>query len=339
MQRMQSIESLKPFLATPRRIAIVTHWSPDGDAIGSSLGLSNYLLKAGHQSVVVVPNDYPEFLWWMKGHETVINAEKTMAKAKDVFANAEIIFCLDFNDLSRINVLGQFISTLNKPLVLIDHHPQPSDFATYMMHKVESSSTCELIYEFIDYFDGLDLIDRDIANCLYAGIMTDTGSFRFPATTAYTHRVVADLISRGAEHSAVYNRVYDDNTESRLRLLGYSLSEKLVVLPEFRTAFFTLDNEEHDRFAYKKGDTEGLVNYALTIKGIVFAAFFAEREGKIKCSFRSKGMFDVNVFARANFSGGGHRNAAGGVSEQKLEDVVKKFKALLPTYIEQLKNS
>lgn len=335
----KSIGLLQPFLAVPRRIAIVTHWSPDGDAMGSSLGLSNYLLKAGHQSAVIVPNDYPEFLWWMKGHDTVINAEKEMAKAKEVFANAELIFCLDFNDLGRINVIGQFLATLSIPKVMIDHHPQPSDFPEYALHKTEASSTCELIYEFISILNGPELIDRDIANCLYAGIMTDTGSFRFPATTAFTHKVVADLIARGAEHSAVYNRVYDDNTESRLRLLGYSLSEKLQVLPEFKTAFFTLTNEEHDRFEYKKGDTEGLVNYALTIKGIVFAAFFAEREGKIKCSFRSKGSFDVNQFARANFSGGGHRNAAGGVSEQKLPEVVKKFKTLLASYSEQLKNS
>lgn len=335
----ESIQSLQPFLSVPRRIAIVTHWSPDGDAMGSSLGLSNYLQKAGHTVSVVVPNDYPEFLWWMKGHDTVVNAEKDIKRAKDVFVNAELIFCLDFNDLGRINVVGQFLATLKTPMVMIDHHPQPSAFAKYALHKTEASSTCELIYEFIAAMNQLELIDGDIANCLYAGIMTDTGSFRFPATTAFTHKVVADLIERGAQHAQVYNRVYDDNTESRLRLLGFSLSEKLQVLMEYQTAFFTLSNEEHERFAYKKGDTEGLVNYALTIRGIVFAAFFSERDGKIKCSFRSKGKFDVNLFSRANFSGGGHMNAAGGISDEKLEDVVKKFKSLLPAYSEQLKNS
>lgn len=335
----ESIQALRPFLSVPRRIAIVTHWSPDGDAIGSSLGLSNYLIKAGHSCSVVVPNEYPEFLWWMKGHDTVINAEKDMKRAREVFANAELIFCLDFNDLGRINVVGQYLATLTIPKVMIDHHPQPADFAAYSMHKVTASSTCELIYEFIAGQNHLDLIDADIADCLYAGIMTDTGSFRFPATTAYTHKVVGDLITRGAHHSQVYNRVYDDNSENRLRLLGYSLSEKLQVMMEYRTAFFTLSHEEHERFAYKKGDTEGLVNYALTIRGIIFAAFFSERDGKIKCSFRSKGTFDVNLFARANFSGGGHMNAAGGISDAKLEDVVKKFKSLLPSYSEQLKNS
>lgn len=335
----ESTQSLKPFLAAPRRIAIVTHWSPDGDAMGSSLGLSNYLIKAGHSCTVVVPNDYPEFLWWMKGNDAVVNAEKDMKRAREVFSNAELIFCLDFNDLGRINVIGQFLSTLTVPMVMIDHHPQPSDFAKYALHRTTASSTCELIYEFIAEMNQVELIDGPIAECLYAGIMTDTGSFRFPATTAFTHQVVADLIARGADHAQVYNRVYDDNTESRLRLLGFSLSEKLQVMMEHRTAFFTLSHEEHERFNYRKGDTEGLVNYALTIRGIVFAAFFSERDGKIKCSFRSKGKFDVNLFARANFSGGGHMNAAGGISEAKLEDVVKKFKSLLPAYDEQLKNS
>jgi phosphoesterase RecJ-like protein len=330
---------LKLFLAEPRRVSIVTHWSPDGDAMGSSLGLCNYLVKAGHAVTVIVPNDYPEFLWWMKGHDSVINAEKDMKRAKDAFAQAEIIFCLDFNDLGRINVVGQFLSSLNTPKVMIDHHPHPSDFAQYSLHKTAASSTCELIYEFIAEMNHLDFIDKDIANCLYAGIMTDTGSFRFPATTAFTHKVVADLIARGAQHASVYNWVYDDNSENRLRLLGFSLSEKLQVFPEYNTAFFTLSNEEHERFQYKKGDTEGLVNYALTIRGIIFAAFFSERDGKIKCSFRSKGKFDVNLFARANFNGGGHVNAAGGVSDASLDEVVKKFKSLLPAYAEQLKNS
>jgi len=335
----KSIKSLRPFLETARNIVIVTHWSPDGDAMGSSLALQNYFLKCGHRSTVVVPNDYPEFLWWMKGHKDVIVADKNMKKAHAVLQDAEMIFCLDFNDLSRINSLGEFINTLSTPRVMIDHHPKPSPFANYGLHKVSASSTCELIYEFMHVMKGLDFIDRDIAECLYAGIMTDTGSFRFPSSTAFTHKVAADLIARGAEHSKVHNRIYDDNSYHRLQLLGYALSQKLEVLPEFHTAFFTLNNEEHDRFHYKKGDTEGLVNYALTIRGIVFAVFFAEREGKVKCSFRSKGDFDVNLFARANFNGGGHKNAAGGASDDSLEDVVKKFKTVLPAYIEQLKNS
>lgn len=336
---IHSFETLSAFLKEKRRIVILTHWSPDGDAMGSSLGLANFLRKTGHDVSVVVPNDYPEFLFWMKGHDEVINAEKNKALAHEAIAASGLIFCLDFNDLSRINSLGEFVSQQMQPKVMIDHHPSPADLGSYQLHDVSASSTCELIYRFIAMMNGTDKIDADIAECLYAGIMTDTGSFRFPSTTVETHRVIADLMAKGAQHSLVHNRVYDDNSESRLRLLGYTLSEKLNVMPEYHTAFFTLSNEEHDRFNYKKGDTEGLVNYALTIRGIVFAAFFSERDGKIKCSFRSKGNFDVNLFARANFSGGGHRNAAGGASDDTLENVVKKFKSLLPEYADQLKNS
>lgn len=334
-----NISSLKKILAKPKKIAIVTHWSPDGDAIGSSLGLSNFLNKKGHEATVVVPNDYPAFLYWMQGQKQIIDAMKHPKKAEAAFRKAELIFCLDFNDLKRINSLGEIIASLDVPKVLIDHHPNPSDFASYVLHKVEASSTAELIYEFIQKMGGAKLIDKHIANCLYTGIMTDTGSFRFPATTAQTHRVVASLIEAGAENSLNHNRIYDDNTENRLRLLGFSLSEKLTVLPEYHTAFFTLSEAEHERFQYQKGDTEGLVNYALTIRGIVFAAFFSERDGKVKCSFRSKGKFDVNLFSRANFNGGGHMNAAGGASDESLEEVVKKFKSLLPDYVAKLKKA
>jgi phosphoesterase RecJ-like protein len=222
---------------------------------------------------------------------------------------------------------------------LIDHHPNPSEFADYVFHKVESSSTAELVYDFIVKMGGAKLVDKHIANCLYTGIMTDTGSFRFPSTSVKTHRVVAHLMDAGAENSLNHNRIYDDNTENRLRLLGFALSEKLIVLPEFHTAFFTLNDSEHERFHYQKGDTEGLVNYALTMRGIVFAAFFAERDGKVKCSFRSKGNFDVNLFARAGFNGGGHKNAAGGMLELSLEEVVKKFKSMLLEYNSKIKKA
>jgi phosphoesterase RecJ-like protein len=335
----KGIAPLKKFLAKKKRIAIITHWSPDGDAIGSSLGLSNFLLKKGHDVTVVVPNEYPDFLNWMHGQKQIVDAMKNKKKAEAALKNAEIIFCLDFNELKRINSLGEIIDKLPVPKVLIDHHPNPSNFADYVLHKVEASSTAELIYEFIVAMGGAKLVDKDIANCLYTGIMTDTGSFRFPMTSVKTHRIIANLIAAGAENSLNHNRIYDDNTESRLRLLGFALSEKLVVLPEFHTAYFTLNDAELERFKYQKGDTEGLVNYALSIRGIVFAAFFAEREGKVKCSFRSKGNFDVNLFARADFNGGGHKNAAGGMLEIPLAEVVKKFKSLLPQYATQLKKA
>ena len=272
---MKSVASLKKLLAKPKRIAIVTHWSPDGDAIGSSLGLSNFLQKKGHSVTVIVPNEYPEFLHWMHGHKQVVDAMKHKKKAETILKNAELVFCLDFNELKRINSLGDIIEKLSVPKVLIDHHPNPTDFADYVLHQVEASSTAELVYDFIVSMGGAKLVDKNIANCLYTGIMTDTGSFRFPMTSVKTHRVIAHLMEAGAENSLNHNRIYDDNTENRLRLLGYALSEKLIVLPEFHTAFFTLTNAEHEKFHYQKGDTEGLVNYALTIRGIVFAAFFS----------------------------------------------------------------
>jgi bifunctional oligoribonuclease and PAP phosphatase NrnA len=328
--------ALKRLLANSQQIVIVTHWSPDGDAIGSSLGLWHYLRKKGHKVNVITPNDYPEFLHWMPGHKQVTDAQRDPAKAARLIAKASLIFCLDFNDLKRINVLGKLVAESLAPKALIDHHPQPDSFARFNLHEVKASSTAELVYEFMTLMGDQKLIDKHIANCLYVGIMTDTGSFRFPATTARTHAVVQRLMEAGAENSLNHNRIYDDNTENRIRLLGYALSEKLVVIPEFRTAFFALSHEEHERFHFQKGDTEGLVNYGLTMRGIVFAAFFAERDGIVKCSFRSKGQFDVNGFARENFSGGGHVNAAGGASQLSLNDTVSKFRKLLPKYLAAL---
>lgn len=330
------VKKVKLLLSKPRNIVIVTHWSPDGDAIGSSLGLYNFLIKNKHKVTVITPNDYPAFLSWMKGNNKVIDFQKNEASGKKIVSKAEIVFCLDFNALKRIDKLGEEIEKSDAIKFLIDHHPQPSDFADYMLHTVNACSTCELIYDFILLMGKKKLIDKDIANCLYTGIMTDTGSFRFPSTTSKTHRILADLIDAGAENAEVHNRIYDDNTESRLKLLGYCLSEKMTVLPEFRTAFFYLTQKELDKFNYKKGDTEGIVNYALSMQGIRFSAFFVERDGVIKTSFRSKGSFDVNKFARQHFNGGGHVNAAGGMSELPMDKTLEKFRLVLTGYNKQL---
>jgi phosphoesterase RecJ-like protein len=330
------VKKVKALLIKPKNIVIVTHWSPDGDAIGSSLGLYNYLIKKGHKVTVITPNDYPSFLSWMKGNNKIINFQKNESAGKKAVAKAEIIFCLDFNSLKRIDKLGDEVRASDAIKFIIDHHLQPEDFADYMLHSVAACSTCELIYDFIQLMGDKKMLDKDIANCLYTGIMTDTGSFRFPSTTSKTHLILADLIKAGAENSEIHMRVYDDNTENRLKLLGFCLNEKLTVLPEYKTAFFALTSEELDRFHYKKGDTEGVVNYALSIAGIRFAAFLVERDGIIKVSFRSKGNFDVNKFSRSHFSGGGHANAAGGMSELSMEQTIQKFVALLPEYKKQL---
>jgi phosphoesterase RecJ-like protein len=330
------VKKVKALLNKPKNIVIVTHWSPDGDAIGSSLGLYNYLVKKNHKVTVITPNDYPAFLTWMKGNSKVIDFQKKEDSGKRAVAKADIVFCLDFNSLKRIDKLGDEVGKSKAVKFMIDHHLQPENFADYMLHSVQACSTCELIYDFIVLMGDKKLIDKDIANCIYTGIMTDTGSFRFPSTTAKTHLILSELIKAGAENSEIHNRIYDDNTESRLKLLGFCLNEKLTVHKEYRTAYFALSGEELDRFNYKKGDTEGVVNYALAISGIRFAAFLVERDGIVKVSFRSKGSFDVNKFARAHFSGGGHANAAGGMSELPLDKTVEKLRSLLPQYEKQL---
>lgn len=330
------IKIVKSLLSTPKKIVIVTHWSPDGDAMGSSLGLYNYLFKKKHKVSVITPNDYPEFLYWMKGNNKVFNFSEQASKTKPLISKADVIFCLDFNSLKRIEKLGDEVGKAKAKKIMIDHHQQPDGFVDYMLHDVNSCSTCQLVFDFIELMGDKKLIDKDIASCIYAGIMTDTGSFRFRSTTSKTHRIIAELIDAGADNSFVHERIYDDNTEDKLRLIGYSLNEKLTVLKDFSTAFFTLTDNELKRFNYKKGDTEGLVNYALSIKGIKLAGFFVERDGEIKISLRSKGSFDVNLFCRKHFNGGGHMNAAGGNADLSLDETIIQFIQLLSIYKKQL---
>jgi len=329
---VKQIKEVKALLSKPKNIVIVTHWSPDGDAMGSSLGLYNYLIQLKHKVNVITPNDYPSFLFWLPGNKKVTDFSKNPKSAKTLVAKADIIFCLDFNSLKRIDKLGDEVGKSSAVKFMIDHHLQPEDFAKYMLHSIKACSTCELVFELIELMGHKKFMNKDIGNCLYTGIMTDTGSFRFPSTTAKTHKIIASLIEAGAENGEIHNRIYDGSTESRIKLLGFSLSEKLKVFKEYKAAYFSLTEEELERYQYQKGDTEGVVNYALSIDGIRFAAFFVERDGIIKCSFRSQGSFDVNVFARKHFSGGGHANAAGGMSELSMDKTLQKFEALLPEY-------
>jgi phosphoesterase RecJ-like protein len=330
------LRKVKDLLRKPKKIAILTHWSPDGDAMGSSLGLYNYLIQKKHTVTVITPNDYPEFLSWLPGNNKVVDALANPKKAAAAIKKAEVIFTLDFNSLKRIEDLGEMVRQSEATKILIDHHAEPEDYADYSHHTISTSSTCELIYEFIVMLGDKKLINKKVAECLYTGIMTDTGSFRFPSTSAGTHRVVAALIEAGVKNGEIHQRVYDGNTESRLRLIGYSLSEKMKIFNEYNASCISLNMEELDRFHYVKGDTEGLVNYPLSIRNIRLAAFIVERDGKVKVSFRSKGDFDVNQFARAHFKGGGHRNAAGGSSDLSLEATVRLFESLLPQYQKQL---
>lgn len=336
MGAMTNLEELKGFLSQPRRIIITSHINPDGDAMGSSLGLYNYLQPLGHKVSVVVPSNYPDFLKWMPNDGKVYIYPYQQSEAQRLIAEAELIFCLDYNALGRIGDVGTAVAANPCPKVLIDHHLFPDDFARYVLHRVEASSTAELVYEFFEQLGVADKVNADIAACLYTGILTDTGGFQYPNTSSKVHRIVADLLETGMDHNKIYRDVFNSFTEMRLRLFGYSITEKMKLYPEYKAALISLSKEELQRFQVRSGDTEGLVNYPLKIQGINFAAFVADRNEVIKLSFRSVGSFDVNQFSRAHFGGGGHVNAAGGQSKEPLEKVIAKFEEVLPQYKEQL---
>lgn len=331
------LQEIKKQLSTSKKVVIVPHKNPDGDAIGSSLALHHYLVGLGHQSTVVVPNDYPEFLKWIPGTDTVVCFEKDEALAKTNIDAADIFFALDYNALHRTGEMGNYLEASNNFKILIDHHRQPEDFADAIYSDDTMSSTCEMIYHFLEMLDAIDHITPSIATCIYVGIMTDTGSFRFPSTTSTTHRVIADLMDKGAVNAQIHNAVYDTNSLNKLHLLGRALNN-LVVLEDFNTAYISLSQKDLDEFQFKKGDTEGVVNYALSIKGIKLAVIFIENLGEkiIKMSLRSKGSFDVNFLARTHFNGGGHVNAAGGRSETSLKSSIDNFISILPQYKKDL---
>ena len=333
----EEILILKQALSNKSNIVIVGHKNPDGDAIGSCLGLANFLKQLEHQVTVVMPNDFPEFLKWIPETQTIINYEQHRDNVKNCLSEANLIFTLDFNALNRTGDLAQELMTTKADFILIDHHQEPDDYALVTYSDVGMSSTSEMVYHFIEFMGGLNLLNKEIATQLYVGIMTDTGSFRFPATTAATHRVIAHLIEAGAPNSIIHQNVYDTNSPDRLKLLGVAL-KNMVMLPEYKTAYITMSQEELNNNNFKKGDTEGFVNYALSMKGVIFAMIFIEnkKEKIIKISLRSKGSFSVNDFSRKYFNGGGHTNAAGGKSSKTLSKTVEEFISILPGYKKEL---
>jgi phosphoesterase RecJ-like protein len=337
---LKGFEELKGFLETSKKIVIIGHRNPDGDAMGSTLGLKHYLEKKGHHTTVVIPNGYPDFLHWLPGSENTYRFDRQNSQSQKAINSSEIIFLLDFNAFHRVGYDMQ--STLEKypnDFAMIDHHQQP-DEVKYMYSDVDICATCQMVYQFIEMNNDLELIDKEIATCLYTGIMTDTGSFRFRSTTSSTHRIIADLIDKGAQNNKIHNNVYDSNSYGRLLLLGQALSN-LQIFPEYKTAFITLTEAEKKKFDFQKGDSEGVVNYALSLKGIIFAAIFIEdtEQKTIKISFRSKGCLSVNQFSRNHFNGGGHDNAAGGKFDGSMKEAIQLFKELLPTYENELNSS
>lgn len=334
---MQNLQDLKELLSSPKKIVITTHHKPDADALGSSLALWGYLKKKKHDVKVITPTDYPAFLNWMNGNDEVIifNYGNERKSAKLV-AEADVIFCLDFSSLSRINELGEMIREAPGKKVLIDHHLEPEDFADLTFSDISAAATAVLIFKIIVGMGEKEYLDTCIGECIYAGIMTDTGSFRHPSTNKEVHLIIAELINLAVDISKIHRLIYDNNSEIRLRFLGYALLYKLVVIPEYHTSYISISSDELKRFDSQTGDTEGLVNYALALDKVVMAAVIIEREDSVKISFRSKGEFSVNEFARKHFEGGGHRNASGGKCELSLEETVTKFLSLLPQYKEEI---
>lgn len=306
------------------------HQKPDGDAMGSTLGLYHFLNKLGHSCTVISPTNWATFLNWMPGCEEVLDYESQAKKADILIDEAQWIFCLDFNILSRTKKMEEKLRSAKGERILVDHHREPqTDVFAYGISDIEKSSTAEMVYDLIVNSGYGDLIDATIGECLYAGVMTDTGSFRFPSTKASVHKMVFDLKEKGLEHTHVHEALFDNFLESRFRFIGHVLLNRMEVFYEYNTALMAIPQADLIKFNVKTGDTEGLVNYALSIKGIKLAAVIIDRGEERKSSFRSKDGFDVNTFARTYFNGGGHFNAAGGFNKEPLEEVVAKFKVAI----------
>ncbi|HYD19826.1 MAG TPA: DHH family phosphoesterase, partial [Flavipsychrobacter sp.] len=289
----------------------------------------HYLAKKGHEVTPVSPGELPDFLMWMPGLEHMLNYEAEPKLALEALEKADLIFCVDFNDFSRTKHLTEHLAAATQPKILIDHHLMPSAVWDYGTSAPEKSSTAEMIYDFINLCGDNALIDKDIADCIYTGVLTDTGSFRFSITTAEVHSMVADLKRKGLEHSPIHEHIYDSWSTSRMRFLGYVLLERMEIFPKYNTGLITLSRKELKLFNVQSGDTEGLVNYPLSIANVQFATLITERGDEVKLSFRSKGNFDVSSFAREYFNGGGHFNASGGRSKTSFNETVARFKEIL----------
>ncbi len=329
---MENIKDLKTLLAVPRDVVITTHRNPDGDAVGSSLGLYHFLNKFGHTVRIIAPSEYPEFLEFLPDANKIIIYDIEPEYSKELVDKADVIFCLDFNSLDRIDKLGEIITPLSCKKVMIDHHLYPEPFADFVLSDTTASSTCELIYRFIIDLDEKQQLDSIIGDCLFTGILTDTGSFKH-ATSARLYRIVGDLLELGVDDYKIQDLVFNCLNEKNLRLLGHILYNRMQILPEFQTGIITLTKQDYEDYDIQRGDTEGIVNYILKLKDIKVAAFIHEQPTITKISLRSKGDFSVQEIASNHFRGGGHKNAAGGYSYIGLRPTVKKFISLLPEYM------
>ncbi len=334
---MQEVSKVYPYLEEHRKIVITMHQKPDGDAIGAALGLCHFFEVNGHTVSVISPTNWANFLKWMPGCAKVIDYEAAKVEAERLIFDADILFCLDFNIMHRTKNMEKVLTETRCIKVLIDHHQQPQEAAfDFGISNVLKSSTCEMVYDFIIESPWKKLLNKDIATCLFTGILTDTGSFRFASAGAGMHRAVAVLKETGIDHSAIFEHIYDNFSENRLRFIGNALLNRMEVLYEYNTALMVIPVKDILKYRIQTGDTEGLVNYLLTIEGIKLGALLIDRTEERKWSFRSKGNFDVNIFARNHFEGGGHKNAAGGRSSEDLEQSVIEFKEVIKQYEQQL---
>lgn len=330
---LENTAKLKNLLETPKKIVITTHRGPDGDAMGSSLGMLHFLKQIGHDVNVITPNEYANFLKWMPGSKEVLVYEGNEKEAQKITQDADLIFLMDFSHISRISDFAEIVSNVNTTKILIDHHQDPDiSIADIIFSNTEACSTAQLVYEIIFAMELNNHINKTIAECLYVGIMTDTGSFKYSSTTAKTHSIIAELIKAGANNAKIHDLIYDNSSANRMRLLGYCINEKLLLYPENNSAIISLTAEELQRFEFQKGDTEGFVNYALGIEGIKFATFIAEKDGVVKLSLRSKGDFKVNEIANKYFNGGGHINASGGTSQVSVNETIKIVEGIINNY-------
>ncbi len=329
------IETLKDLLSEPRKIVITTHANPDGDAIGSSLGLWWLLVRKGHDVKVITPNQWDHFLAWLPGIGSILNSYRDMKKAENLFNSADIVFCLDFSAARRVGDIEEVLNKVPGKKIIVDHHLDPEDWADVLFHVNGTSSTAELIFRLAVQMEWTEEIDQWVAECLYTGLLTDTGSFRHSTTTADVHRIVAELVDTGIKPDRIHSLIYNQFSERRLKFLGHLLKDRLVVLPKLKTAYITITIDDIRNFKVKSGDTEGIVNYTLSLKGINFGVLIKETPDGTKLSFRSNGSFPCNDFA-GHFNGGGHHNASGGKLTATLSETEQKFMGLLEEYRTQL---
>jgi phosphoesterase RecJ-like protein len=333
---LNEIRNLDALLKKSKQILILSHYNPDGDAIGSLLAMYHYLNKKGIKASAVVPNDYPEFLFWMKGTKDIVVFHNNRKKVSELVRNADVVICVDFNDFERLKGLGPLLKASSAKKVLIDHHPNPNGNFLIRIHDTSVSSTAELIYTYILKTGDSKILDVSIGECIFAGIMTDTGCFTFNSSSPATYRIVSDLLKLGINKDRVYNLVYDNFSYERMQLMGYCLNEKMVIIPELFTAYISLTSEEMDKFVFKSGDSEGFVNLPFSMKNIFISVLFSEKRDHVRISMRSRGDFAVNDFCEKHFNGGGHKNAAGGEIKLCMNDTIQKFRNVLESYKDEI---